>query len=59
MFIQYECRHESAVDISEGADALMIKTGMFCPDVLYRVRQELRVSTFVYQASAGADAMVT
>ncbi|WP_227875900.1 porphobilinogen synthase [Kushneria konosiri] len=46
-----EALHESAMDIAEGADAIMIKPGMPYLDVLYRVKQELRVPTFVYQVS--------
>lgn len=46
-----EALHEAAMDIAEGADAIMIKPGMPCLDVLYRVRQALRVPTFVYQTS--------
>lgn len=46
-----EALHEAALDISEGADAVMIKPGLPYLDVLYRVKQELRVPTFVYQVS--------
>lgn len=46
-----EALHEAAMDIDEGADAIMIKPGMPYLDVLYRVKQELRVPTFVYQVS--------
>ncbi|GHC28874.1 delta-aminolevulinic acid dehydratase [Kushneria pakistanensis] len=47
----HEALHEAAMDISEGADAVMIKPGMPYLDVLYRVKHELRVPTFVYQVS--------
>ncbi|WP_106478928.1 porphobilinogen synthase [Phytohalomonas tamaricis] len=46
-----EALHEVSMDIAEGADAVMIKPGMPYLDVLYRVKQELRVPTFVYQVS--------
>ncbi|MFC0268755.1 porphobilinogen synthase [Kushneria aurantia] len=46
-----EALHEAAMDISEGADAVMVKPGMPYLDVLYRVKQELQVPTFVYQVS--------
>lgn len=46
-----EALHEAAMDISAGADAIIIQPGMPCLDVLYRVSHELRVPTFVYQVS--------
>ncbi|OHV10617.1 porphobilinogen synthase [Kushneria phosphatilytica] len=46
-----EAIHEVAMDISEGADAVMVKPGMPYLDVLHRVRNELQVPTFVYQVS--------
>lgn len=49
----HEARHETAMDINQGADVVMIKPGRLCLEVLYRVKQELRVTTFVYQASGG------
>ena len=46
-----EALHECAMDISEGADIIMIKPGMPYLDVVRRVKEELRVPTFVYQVS--------
>ena len=46
-----EAIREVAMDISEGADWVMVKPGMPYLDVLYRVKKELGVPTFVYQVS--------
>ena len=46
-----EALHECALDISEGADIVMIKPGMPYLDVIYRVKTELGVPTFAYQVS--------
>ena len=42
---------EAIFDINEGADFVMIKPGMPYLDIVYRVKQSLRVPTFVYQVS--------
>ncbi|WP_097459168.1 porphobilinogen synthase [Mangrovitalea sediminis] len=46
-----EALHEVAMDLSEGADMVMVKPGMPYLDIVRRVKQELMVPTFVYQVS--------
>ena len=46
-----EALHEVAADLSEGADMVMVKPGMPYLDILYRVKEEFKVPTFVYQVS--------
>lgn len=46
-----EALHEVAMDLAEGADMVMIKPGMPYLDIVYRVKKELQVPTFVYQVS--------
>ncbi|KXS51527.1 MAG: porphobilinogen synthase, partial [Marinobacter sp. T13-3] len=46
-----EAIHEVASDLAEGADMVMIKPGMPYLDIVYRVKKELQVPTFVYQVS--------
>ena len=46
-----EALHEVAMDISEGADMVMVKPGMPYLDVVQRVKTELKVPTFAYQVS--------
>lgn len=46
-----EALHEVALDLSEGADMVMVKPGMPYLDVLWRVKQEFQVPTFAYQVS--------
>ena len=46
-----EALHEVALDLAEGADIVMVKPGMPYLDVVYRVKQEFAVPTFVYQVS--------
>ena len=46
-----EALHEVAMDLAEGADMVMIKPGMPYLDIVYRVKHELQVPTFVYQVS--------
>ncbi|WP_447594937.1 porphobilinogen synthase [Aquipseudomonas campi] len=46
-----EALHEVAADLAEGADMVMVKPGMPYLDVLWRVKQEFRAPTFVYQVS--------
>ena len=46
-----EALAEVALDISEGADYVMIKPGMPYLDILQRVKESLQVPTFVYQVS--------
>jgi len=46
-----EAIREVALDISEGADMVMVKPGMPYLDVVRRVKDEFRVPTFAYQVS--------
>jgi porphobilinogen synthase len=46
-----EALREVALDISEGADMVMVKPGMPYLDVLRRVKDEFKVPTFAYQVS--------
>jgi porphobilinogen synthase len=46
-----EALQEVAADLAEGADMVMVKPGMPYLDILWRVKQEYRVPTFVYQVS--------
>lgn len=46
-----EAVRETALDIHEGADMVMVKPGMPYLDIVYRIKQELKMPTFVYQVS--------
>ncbi|MEH6582623.1 MAG: porphobilinogen synthase [Halioglobus sp.] len=46
-----EALHECALDLSEGADMIMVKPGMPYLDIVRRVKDELKVPTFAYQVS--------
>ena len=46
-----EALREVALDIEEGADMVMVKPGMPYLDIVYRVKHELQVPTYVYQVS--------
>lgn len=46
-----EALHEVALDLSEGADMVMIKPGMPYLDIVHRVKSSFGVPTFVYQVS--------
>lgn len=46
-----EALHEVALDLAEGADIVLVKPGMPYLDVLYRIKQQFSVPTFVYQVS--------
>ena len=46
-----EALREVAMDITEGADMVMVKPGMPYLDILRRVKDEFRVPTFAYQVS--------
>ena len=46
-----EALHEVAMDLQEGADMVMVKPGMPYLDIVRRVKDELKVPTFVYQVS--------
>ena len=46
-----EALHEVGMDLSEGADMIMIKPGMPYLDIVRRVKDEFGAPTFVYQVS--------
>ncbi|MCH5377548.1 MAG: porphobilinogen synthase [Planctomycetes bacterium] len=46
-----EALQEVALDLSEGADSVMIKPGMPYLDIVHRVKSTFAVPTFVYQVS--------
>jgi len=46
-----EALHETALDLAEGADMVMVKPGMPYLDVVRRIRDEFRRPTLVYQVS--------
>lgn len=46
-----EALREVALDLAEGADAVMVKPGMPYLDIVRRVKTEFSVPTFVYQVS--------
>lgn len=46
-----EAAHEVAMDISEGADLLMVKPGIFYLDIISKIAQTFQKPTFVYQVS--------
>lgn len=46
-----EALHEVALDLSEGADMVMVKPGMPYLDIVRRVKDELKAPTFAYQVS--------
>ena len=46
-----EALHEVALDIQEGADMVMVKPGMPYLDIVYRIKQQFGVPTFVYHVS--------
>ena len=46
-----EALREVALDLEEGADAVMVKPGLPYLDVVRRVKERFGVPTFVYQVS--------
>jgi len=46
-----EALHEVALDISEGADMIMVKPAMPYLDIIRRVKDEFKMPTFAYQVS--------
>ena len=46
-----EAIREASMDISEGADMIMVKPGISYLDIIYRIKNELRCPTFAYQVS--------
>ena len=52
-----EALQEVAMDISEGADVVMVKPAMPFLDIVHRVKAEFKIPTFAYQVS-GEYAMI-
>ena len=46
-----EALKEISLDISEGADMVIVKPGMSYLDIIYRVKQEFKMPTYAYQVS--------
>ncbi len=46
-----EALHETAMDIEEGADIVMVKPGTAYLDVVHAIKSEFQIPTFVYQVS--------
>ncbi|MDC0073841.1 porphobilinogen synthase [Alphaproteobacteria bacterium] len=46
-----EALHEVALDISEGADMVMIKPGLPYLDILQKIKESFNIPTFAYQVS--------
>ena len=46
-----EALKEVKMDLEEGADVVMVKPGISYLDIVYRVKQEFKAPTFVYQVS--------
>ena len=46
-----ESLHETAMDIEEGADIVMVKPGIAYLDVVSAIKSEFQIPTFVYQVS--------
>ena len=46
-----EALKEIALDISEGADMVIVKPGMPYLDIIYKVKQEFKMPTYAYQVS--------
>jgi porphobilinogen synthase len=46
-----EALQEVALDLAEGADIVMVKPGMPYLDIVYRIKEQFAVPTFVYQVS--------
>ena len=52
-----EALRETALDLAEGADMVIVKPGLFYLDVLHHIKQTFQVPTFAYQVS-GEYAMI-
>ncbi len=46
-----EALREIALDIAEGADMVIVKPGLACLDILYRVKETFSMPVFAYQVS--------
>ena len=53
-----EALREVALDISEGADLVMVKPGISYLDIIQRIKKEFKFPTFAYQVS-GEYAMLS
>ncbi len=53
-----EALHEVALDISEGADMVMVKPGLTYLDVLFQVKSTFGVPTFAFQVSGEYSMLV-
>jgi porphobilinogen synthase len=53
-----EALREVALDITEGADMVMVKPGLPYLDIVWRVKETFKVPTFVYQVSGEYAALV-
>ncbi len=51
IFNSDESIREASMDISEGADMIMVKPGISYLDIIYRIKNELKYPTFAYQVS--------
>lgn len=47
----HEALHEVAMDLTEGADMVMVKPGMPYLDIVWRTKDEFKAPTFAYQVS--------
>ncbi|NOX83369.1 MAG: porphobilinogen synthase [Alphaproteobacteria bacterium] len=52
-----EALREVALDLAEGADAVMVKPGLAYLDIIWRIKNEFRAPTFAFQVS-GEYAMI-
>lgn len=52
-----EALHEASLDLAEGADIIMVKPGMPCLDICWRLKDAFGMPTFAYQTS-GEYAMI-
>jgi porphobilinogen synthase len=46
-----EALHETAMDIAEGADMVMVKPALLNLDIIYRIKQTFKMPTFAYHIS--------
>ena len=52
-----EAEREAGMDITEGADMIMVKPGMPYLDIVHRLKQRFQIPTYAYQVS-GEYAMI-
>ena len=53
-----EAIQETALDIQEGADIVMVKPGLAYLDVLKTIKEHFRIPTFAYQVSGEYSMLV-